>query len=202
MDSGRHFEKLRVSGGGANPGVLRRVGRDTPMDGQAEEEVDRCPVFAADVSCFGVNVSSFHPNVSTFRANVSSWRPDVSSRGKRRVRSGGPSAEGSGRSRGGDQTERSARRWSTIAVASGNDARAGGVHRVGVEVFSFCPNVFTFRANAFSFRLFPPQMCSVGVDDAFGASGPSAEVRGWYWRGDQAGLCAEAVSDGFGVGNH
>ena len=44
------------------------------MGGQAEEEVDRCPLFAADVSGFGVNVSSFHPNVSPFRANVSSLR--------------------------------------------------------------------------------------------------------------------------------
>lgn len=80
VDTGRHFEKLRAGGGGANPGVLKRVGRDTPMGGRAEEEVDRCPVFAADVSSFGVNVSSFHPNVSTFRANVSSLCPNVSSR--------------------------------------------------------------------------------------------------------------------------
>ena len=72
MDAGRHFDKLRASGGGANPGVLKRVGRDTPMGGQAEEEVDRCPVFAADVSSFGVNVSSFHPNVSSLCPNVSS----------------------------------------------------------------------------------------------------------------------------------
>ena len=78
---GQAFDRFGVSEGGANSGVLKRGGRDTPMGGQAEEEVDRCPVFAADVSSFGVNVSSFHPNVSTFRANVSSLRPNVSSRG-------------------------------------------------------------------------------------------------------------------------
>ncbi len=81
MDAGRHFEKLRENGGGANLGVLKRAGRDTPMGGQVEVGVDRCPLFAADVSSFGVIVSSFHPDVSTFRANVSSLRPNVSSRG-------------------------------------------------------------------------------------------------------------------------
>ena len=78
---GQAFDRFGMSGGGANSGVLKRGGRDTSMGSQAEEEVDRCPLFAADVSGFGVNVSTFHPNVSTFRANVSSLRPDVSSRG-------------------------------------------------------------------------------------------------------------------------
>lgn len=55
----------------------------------------------------------------------------------------------------------SARRRSVMALASGGDARARGVHRVGVEVFSFCPNVFTLRAKVFSFRRFPPRMCSL-----------------------------------------
>ena len=48
-----------------------------------------------------------------------------------------------------------------MALASGDDARAKGVHRVGVDVFSFRPNVFTFRANVFSFRRFSPPMCSL-----------------------------------------
>ena len=80
MDADRLFDGFGANGGGANSGVLKRAGRDTSMGSQAEEEVDRCPLFAADVSSFGVNVSSFCPNVSTFRANVSSLRPDVSSR--------------------------------------------------------------------------------------------------------------------------
>ncbi len=39
-----------------------------------------------------------------------------------------------------------------MALASGDDARARGVHGVRGDVFSFRPNVFTFRANVFSFR--------------------------------------------------
>ena len=39
----------------------------------------------------------------------------------------------------------------------GGRRESKGVHRVGVEVFSFCPNVFTFRANVFSFRRLPPR---------------------------------------------
>lgn len=91
------LRQVGVSEGGANSGVLKRAGRDTSMGGQGEEEVDRCPLFAADVSGFGVNVSRFHPNVSTFRANVSSLRPNVSSRGRRRLRSGGLGVEVHGR---------------------------------------------------------------------------------------------------------
>ena len=80
-DADRLFDRFGANGGGTNPGVLKLAGRDTPMGSQAEEEVDRCSVFAADVSSLRVNVSSFHPNVSTFRADVSSLRPNVSSRG-------------------------------------------------------------------------------------------------------------------------
>ena len=68
-----------------------------------------------------------------------------------------------------------------MALASGNDARARGVHGVGVEVFSFCPEVFSFRANVFSFGRFPPPrcslfgaMCSVGVADVLA---PAASLR-------------------------
>ncbi len=39
-----------------------------------------------------------------------------------------------------------------MALASGDDARARGVHGVRGDVFSFGPNVFTFRVNVFSFR--------------------------------------------------
>ena len=77
----RLYDGLGSSAGGANAGIWTRVCRDTPMGSRAEEEVDRCSVFAADVSSFRVNVSSFHPNVSTFRAHVSSLRPNVFSRG-------------------------------------------------------------------------------------------------------------------------
>ena len=94
---GQAFDRFGVSEGGANSGVLKRGGRDTPMGVQAEEEVDRCPLFAADVSGFGVNVSSFCPNVFTLRANVFSLRPNVSSRGRRRLRSGGLGVEVHGR---------------------------------------------------------------------------------------------------------
>ena len=95
---GRLFDGLGTNGSGANAGVLQRAGRDISMGGQAEEEVDRCSVFAADVSSFRVNVSSFHPNVSTFRGHVSSLRPNESSWGSRRLCPGSPSAEVSGRS--------------------------------------------------------------------------------------------------------
>ena len=78
---GSLFDGFGAIGGGAKPGVLKRVCRDTPMGGRAEVEVDRCSLFAADVSSFRVNVSSFRPDVSTFRANVSSLRPNVFSRG-------------------------------------------------------------------------------------------------------------------------
>ena len=79
----------------------------------------------------------------------------------------------------------SARRRLTMALASGDGAGARGVHRVGGDVFSFCPNVFTLRANVFSFRLFPPPMCSlfrpmcsVGVDDALARAAPARRFRG------------------------
>ena len=130
--------------------------------------MDRCSVFAADVSSFRVNVSSFRPDVSTFRANVSSLRPNVSSGGCRRARPGGLGAEIPERVLAWGSGGASERRRSTKALASGDDARARGVHRIGVDVFSFRPNVFSFRP-------FPPPMCSlsrpmcsVGVDDAFG----------------------------------
>lgn len=76
---GRLFDGFGANGGGANPGVLTRVGRDTPRGGRAE--VDRCLLFSADVSSFRANVSTIGPDVSTFRANVSSLRPNVFSRG-------------------------------------------------------------------------------------------------------------------------
>ena len=67
---------------------LQRAGRDIPTGSQAEEDVDRCSLLAANVSSFRVNVFSFRPDVftfgpevSTFRANVSSLRPNVFSRG-------------------------------------------------------------------------------------------------------------------------
>ena len=78
---GSLFDGFGANGSGANAGVLQRAGRDISMGGQAEEEVDRCSVFAADVSSFRVNVSSLHPNVSTFRAHVSRRRPNVFSWG-------------------------------------------------------------------------------------------------------------------------
>ena len=39
--------------------------------------------------------------------------------------------------------------WGRWVPTSTSGAEAAGVHRVGVEVFSFCPNVFTFRADVF-----------------------------------------------------
>ena len=93
----RRFGKLRANSGDANPGALKRVCRDTTVGSRAEVEVDKCSLFAADVSSFRVDVSSCHPNVSTFRAHVSSLRPNVSSWGSRRLRPGSPSAEVSGR---------------------------------------------------------------------------------------------------------
>ena len=39
-----------------------------------------------------------------------------------------------------------------MALASGDDARARGVHRVRGDVFSFGSNVFTIRADVFIFR--------------------------------------------------
>ena len=96
-----------------------------------------------------------------------------------------------------------------MALASGADVRARGVHLVGVEVFSFCPNVFTLRANVFSFRRFPPPMCSlskpmcsVGVDDSFARAAPARRFRGGFGVEIRRGLRAEAVGDGFGVGQH
>ena len=81
VDAERLFYGFGANGGGANPGVLKRVCRDIPMGSQAEVEVDRWSLLAADVSSFGVNVFTFGPDVSTFRANVSSLRPNVFSRG-------------------------------------------------------------------------------------------------------------------------
>ena len=78
---GRLFDGFGAIGGGAKPGVLKRVCRDTSMGSRAEVEVDRCSLLAADVSSFGVNVFSFRPNVFTFRPDVSSLRPNVFSRG-------------------------------------------------------------------------------------------------------------------------
>ena len=74
-----------------------------------------------------------------------------------------------------------------MALASDNDVRSRGVHAVGVEVFSFCPNVFTLRANVFSFRPFPPPMCSlfgamcsVGDYDAFARAAPAWRFEGGF----------------------
>ena len=69
------FGNLRANSGDANPGVLKRVCRDIRMGSQAEVEVDRCSLLAADVSSFGVNVFSFRPDVFTFRATVFSFCP-------------------------------------------------------------------------------------------------------------------------------
>ncbi len=77
----------------------------------------------------------------------------------------------------------SARRRSTMALASGDDARARGVHRVRGDVFSFRPNVFTFRANVFSFR---PDVFTLQADvfsrgwRCLRPGGPSAEVPGRF----------------------
>ena len=78
---GRLFGKLGANGGGASPGVLERVCRDSPKGGRAEGAVDRCSVFPADVFSFGVNVFSFGRDVFTLRADVFSFRADVFSRG-------------------------------------------------------------------------------------------------------------------------
>ena len=81
----------------------------------------------------------------------------------------------------------SVRRWSTKALASGDDVRVRGVHGVGGEVFSFCPEVFSFRANVFSFCRFPPPMCSisrpmcsVGVDDSSARAAPARRFVGGF----------------------
>jgi hypothetical protein len=89
-----------------------------------------------------------------------------------------------------------------MVLASGDDARARGVHRVGVEVFNSCPNVFSFRRFPRPMcSLFGP-MCSVEVDDASARAAKARRRQCGFGVEIRRGLRAEAVGDGFGVGQH